>query len=547
MQPVSSCYILTTLCYYGVGKFIYFIYSSAARNINSLIAANIYSTFQLYRGDKWTYLRVIVKDGLPVARGAASVLNFNCAVILIPVCRNLINAMRGTFESFRSLRRLFDKNILFHKWCAYTICLFAAIHIGAHMFNINCLAQTTNPNADFIVNDNASPETIAFTTVPGITGLLITFSLIFMVTTAVEQIRRSYFELFWYTHHLFIVFYVALAMHGYAGFVHRQINFDQVQYYDDAAYLKDHPTGQCIGIGDSGCRTNGCENLACTYLDLIASQPNLIVDSATNLLCFNNGMANTSYPDDFSANTTCCSCFTRTDKALSAEIVAGGPKTYQWIIGPLVLYLLERLYRYYKSITRKLQVLKIVRHNDQIPVMEVQMTKVKTLAGQYAFINCPDVSAFEWHPFTLTSCPRLDYISFHIRLVGDWTCQFAERCGFFRTKEEGAFTVSQLPKIALDGPFGTSSEDIFKYEVGVCVCAGIGVTPFASLLQELFLRKFSNKPSHMRTKTVYFYWICPGFESWGWFANLLIGFEQKCIANGLLDFLKIRTVGLKLL
>ena len=42
-----------------------------------------------------------------------------------------------------------------------------------------------------------------------------------------------------------------------------------------------------------------------------------------------------------------------------------------------------------------------------------------------------------------------------------------------------------LPKLAIDGPFGTASEDIFRFEVGVCVCAGIGVTPFASLLQEL--------------------------------------------------------------
>ena len=62
-------------------------------------------------------LRFIVKDGLPVARGAAQVLNLNCALILLPVCRNMVNAARGAFEGKRSLRRLFDKNILFHKWC----------------------------------------------------------------------------------------------------------------------------------------------------------------------------------------------------------------------------------------------------------------------------------------------------------------------------------------------------------------------------------------------------------------------------------------------
>jgi hypothetical protein len=61
--------------------------------------------------------------------------------------------------------------------------------------------------------------------IPGITGILITVPLILMVTSAVEQIRRSYFELFWYTHHLFIVFYVALCLHGSSGFVHKQTNF----------------------------------------------------------------------------------------------------------------------------------------------------------------------------------------------------------------------------------------------------------------------------------------------------------------------------------
>jgi NADPH oxidase len=39
---------------------------------------------------------------------------------------------------------------------------------------------------------------MAFTTWPGVTGLLITLSLILMVTTAVDQIRRNYFELFWW-------------------------------------------------------------------------------------------------------------------------------------------------------------------------------------------------------------------------------------------------------------------------------------------------------------------------------------------------------------
>ena len=38
----------------------------------------------------------------------------------------------------------------------------------------------------------------------------------------------------------------------------------------------------------------------------------------------------------------------------------------------------------------------------------------------------------------------------------------------------------------MDGPFGTASEDVFDYEVDILVAAGIGVTPFASVLKDVW-------------------------------------------------------------
>ena len=37
------------------------------------------------------------------------------------------------------------------------------------------------------------------------------------------------------------------------------------------------------------------------------------------------------------------------------------------------------------------------------------------------FLQCSQLSYFEWHPFTLTSAPEEDYLSVHIRQIGDWT------------------------------------------------------------------------------------------------------------------------------
>jgi len=37
----------------------------------------------------------------------------------------------------------------------------------------------------------------------------------------------------------------------------------------------------------------------------------------------------------------------------------------------------------------------------------------------------------------------------------------------------------------VDGPFGEGHQDWYKYDVSVLVGAGIGVTPFASILKDL--------------------------------------------------------------
>ena len=44
----------------------------------------------------------------------------------------------------------------------------------------------------------------------------------------------------------------------------------------------------------------------------------------------------------------------------------------------------------------------------------------------------------------------------------------------------------ELYRVAVDGPFGTASEDVFDYEVDILIGAGIGVTPFAGVLKDVW-------------------------------------------------------------
>ena len=80
-----------------------------------------------------------------------------------------------------------------------------------------------------------------------------------------------------------------------------------------------------------------------------------------------------------------------------------------------------------------------------------------------------------------------------------------------------------LPSVSIDGPFGTcrqappphplllalpwfsltSSEDVYHFEVAVLVGAGIGVTPYASILQSLYFRLCNPRQyAQHRTKKV---------------------------------------------
>ena len=49
---------------------------------------------------------------------------------------------------------------------------------------------------------------------PGATGWIMTVALGIMVYFAMEKRRRAHFERFWYSHHLFIVFFINWQLHG---------------------------------------------------------------------------------------------------------------------------------------------------------------------------------------------------------------------------------------------------------------------------------------------------------------------------------------------
>nr|XP_057931397.1 NADPH oxidase 5 isoform X3 [Doryrhamphus excisus] len=95
-------------------------------------------------------------------------------------------------------------------------------------------------------------------------------------------------------------------------------------------------------------------------------------------------------------------------------------------------------------------------------------------------------------------------------------------------------------KCYVDGPYGTPTRQIFASEHAVLIGAGIGITPFASILQSImyrYRRRKQNCPncnyswcenikdSEMKLRKVDFIWINRDQKSFEWFVSLLTKLE----------------------
>jgi NADPH oxidase len=412
-------------------------------------AVALFGFFHYQLKDNLTNARATFGITFAIARTAALVLHVDAAIILLPVCRNLVSFLRRT--SLGSVIP-FDKNITLHKATGWSIVIGSAVHIGAHMVNF----------ARFAIQDplatNTGDRIIAFIaanfyTGPGATGWVMTVALGIMAWFAVEKRRRAHFERFWYSHHLFIVFFINWQLHG--------------------------------------------------------------------MFC----MIKPDRPPYCSSNTI-------------------GVFWRYWLVGGLI-WIGERILREVRSRHRTF-ISKVIQHPSNVMELQIKKEKTTTRAGQYIFLSCPEVSYFQWHPFTLTSAPEEDYISVHIRVAGDFTtalskavgCDFSSKGGKDGEKGDAGGKVVPtpvnrvLPRVMVDGPFGSASEDFLNYETVLLVGAGIGVTPFASILKSIWYRMNNfNQSKPTRLSKVYFTWVIRDFGTAEWFHSLLHAIEEQDTQN----------------
>ncbi|XP_026447126.1 respiratory burst oxidase homolog protein D-like isoform X2 [Papaver somniferum] len=154
------------------------------------------------------------------AKGSAETLKFNMALILLPVCRNTITWLRnktklGAFVPF-------DNSITFHKIIAIGIGIGVAVHALAHLTCdfprlLHASEKEYEPMKPYFGEDQPENYWWFLKGVEGVTGIIMVVLMAIAFTLATPKLRLkkdSGFNMFWYSHHLFVIVYTLLIVHG---------------------------------------------------------------------------------------------------------------------------------------------------------------------------------------------------------------------------------------------------------------------------------------------------------------------------------------------
>jgi predicted ferric reductase len=149
------------------------------------------------------------------------------------------------------------------------------------------------------------------------------------------------------------------------------------------------------------------------------------------------------------------------------------PMLGYWLAFPTLLVLFERIWRFLRGFMKVPARVKILDTDAVLLTCKHPKGQDwKYNAGQYILLQVPDISFFQWHPFTVSYC-KGDVLQVHIKFEGDWTA-----------------ALKDLPedrdiRVGIDGPFGAPAQRFYEYSHSIIIGGGIGITPFSAILADL--------------------------------------------------------------
>lgn len=166
-------------------------------------------------------------------------------------------------------------------------------------------------------------------------------------------------------------------------------------------------------------------------------------------------------------------CYVRTFDGKCSQPTSG-----YWLVGPSALlwfdFAMRWLTVWWQS--RRCRLDKAVMHPGGVVELQIQGFSRSYTCGQYVDVWIPQCSRWQRHPFTITSVQEeQSALTVHVQPCGRWTKRL-----------QTLVTMGTPLTVGIDGPYGDVFSRIFKYPVAVLVGAGIGQTPYLSVLKTIW-------------------------------------------------------------
>ncbi|XP_054858261.1 NADPH oxidase 5 [Eublepharis macularius] len=457
---------------------------------------------------------------LTLAKGCGQCLNFNCTFVVVLMLRRCLTWLRATWVA--GVLPL-DQNILLHQLVGYVVVALTAVHTGAHVANFVRMSQT---------QDSYCLWEYLFTTRPGIgwiygtaslSGLLLQLLVGLMFVCSCPFIRKSgHFAVFYWTHLSYIFIWALLTVHG--------PHFWKWFVVPGFLFLVE----KIVGVALMHIR------------GLHIVEVNLLPSKVTHLVIKRPPFFHYKPGDYVYLNIPVIAKYEWHPFTISSAPEQPG---IIWLHIRSLGQWTNRLYEYF------VHHCKLSNNNPECLARNPRKKGWSQTWVQKCLLGSSDLDPsvatnedemIEILSYTSTTCPS--WATASPGVTGRYSFEKRYDVPISNTSIFVPQVFGKLDdnrqhcniKCYIDGPYGTHTRRIFTSEHAVLIGAGIGITPFASILQSIMYRyhmrqqasssqcpiqREAFKNQEMKLQKVDFIWINRDQKSFEWFVSLLTKLE----------------------
>ncbi|XP_066859974.1 NADPH oxidase 5 [Anser cygnoides] len=503
-----------------------------------------------------------------VARGCGQCLNFNCAFIAVLMLRRCLTWLRAT-PAAQVLP--LDQSVGLHQLVGYVVLALAALHTGAHVANLSRLAQQDGHRAlaEFLLRPRPDGGGLGGTASQ--TGLALQGLLAAMLAFSSPCVRRGgHFEVFYWSHLSYVSVWALLVLHA--------PNFWKWFVVPGGLFVLE----KAVGLA-----TSRAVGLRIVEVNLLPSKVTHLVVQRPRSFRFRPG-------DYVYLNVPAIAAYEWHPFTISS---APEQRDTIWLHVRARGQWTSQLHEYFRHpeaprLSGNLGEARWWRRAQvgedgallpaEMPVrarspasaqpriwcgrqaQQAEHLVPRASHSLFLFFFLPSPFSFLCFPFPFPLavasqtrlCTRSGSSGGSVATTGDEAVELtsyrapgAPAAPQGRTDEDPSpEEVSMGPgesrrlcsiKCYIDGPYGTPTRRIFTSEHAVLIGAGIGITPFASILQSIMHRYRLRKQSHdykqretlrdedMALRKVDFIWINRDQKHFEWFVSLLAKLELE--------------------